>query len=94
MTPRNGTIPEARYSRDEMLSVYEQQRQSGQLDSQLMSIFAGPWDPSASPDSREAKEPGAEVCWNAEPLYDPLGLRDMDDDERIVCCTSELGFMC
>ena len=76
-----------------MLSIYELQRQSGQLDSQLTSIFAGPWDPNASPDSREAREPGAEVCWNSDPVYDPLGMTEMDDDERTVCHPQSAGFI-
>lgn len=84
--PRNGVTGEGgRYSREDMLSVYASQKELGLLGANLSRIFAGPWDiDSFDPVSFSTKDPGPEVCWNNEPSSEPLGLRDMDDNERQV----------
>lgn len=74
-----------RFSKDDMLSIFVNQKEHSALDANIDRIFSGAWDLDA-PDnvSSTAKDPGPEVCWLNEPRFDPLGMRDMDDSERQV----------
>lgn len=83
---RNGLVGDGgRYSKEDMLSIYASQKELGLLGANLSRIFAGPWDLDAFETvSSNTKDPGPEVCWNPEPVLEPLGMRDMDDIERQV----------
>lgn len=87
-TSRNGVSVGSRYNKEEVLSIYSQQKEAGLVGANLPSCFVGPWDANGGtngsfgrPDSRDA---GPEVCWNTQPDSIPLGLREMDDEERQV----------
>ncbi|KAK5941545.1 kinesin-like protein [Knufia obscura] len=91
-TSRNGVSVGSRYNKEEVLSIYSQQKEAGLVGANLPSCFVGPWDANGGtngsfgrPDSRDA---GPEVCWNTQPDSIPLGLREMDDEERQRYSTS------
>jgi PERQ amino acid-rich with GYF domain-containing protein len=91
---RNGVVGELRYSKDQLIVLYKQQRDAGAIDQNLSSIFTGGWNPldnreSTSAWSRrdEGKETsvGPEVCWDHSANSEPLALIQMSDEEREVC---------
>lgn len=95
---RNGTFSDTRYSKDQLLDMFRRQGESGGLGKNLSSLMVGGWDPGMSNDGgsgtwnrrEDPKEgaPGPEICWDAEGTVQPLGLVDMSDEEKEVCCWS------
>jgi PERQ amino acid-rich with GYF domain-containing protein len=91
---RNGAPGEARYTKDQLLALYKQQREAGALDQNLSAIFTGGWDPIEARDSTssawgrrdEGKESniGPEICWDHNAKTEPLALVQMSDEEREV----------
>ncbi|RMZ88150.1 hypothetical protein DV736_g4619, partial [Chaetothyriales sp. CBS 134916] len=94
---RNGLAADTRYTKEQLLDVFQAQKDSGQLASRVADSFVGAWDPlsdknglSALP-SRSDRDQflGPEVCWrysSSPPL--PLGLVDMTDDEKQLFAAS------
>lgn len=83
---RNGTGGDARYTKDQLLNIYQIQKETGFLKRNLSDVFQGPWNPLAQEKSESKDQaPGPEVCWNSQPDRDPFGLVDMDENERQVC---------
>jgi hypothetical protein len=96
---RNGA-GENRYSKEQLLSLYKAQRESGALGKNVADYFVADWNPhvETSPtngawgkreDSKDNPS-GPEVCWDHGGQVEPLGLVDMTDDEKEVC----LVFVC
>ncbi|RMZ77016.1 hypothetical protein DV738_g4651, partial [Chaetothyriales sp. CBS 135597] len=94
---RNGMATDTRYTKEQLLDVFQAQKDSGQLVSRLADSFVGPWDPLSdtnglsAPPSRTDRDqfPGPEVCWSyssSPPL--PLGLVDMVDEEKQLFSSS------
>lgn len=86
--PRNGISNDYRYSKDELLNIYHIRKEAGLAGSNLHQNFIAPWDVSVSENgvsSRDGKDVGPEVCWNAQPRMEPFSLREMDESERQVC---------
>lgn len=90
---RNGVTAESRYSKDQLLGIYQDQKASGGLSKNLAHLFSGSWDPlssrngESSPWSKhEGKESstGPEVCWDHEASGNPLGLIEMSEEEKNV----------
>ncbi|EMC96756.1 hypothetical protein BAUCODRAFT_34149 [Baudoinia panamericana UAMH 10762] len=96
---RNGTLSDMRYSKDQLLEVFKsQQSTDGGLSDGLPSLYALGWQPdmangasttnwARNDHSREAQH-GPDVCWERDGMVEPLGLIDMDDDERELFTTS------
>ena len=91
--PINGSIGDVRYTKEQMVAIYKQQRDSGQLDAKLSSLFTASWNPREAKEPstpawgrKEDKEPaaGPEVCWNHNAVSEPLALSAMDEQEREV----------
>lgn len=92
-TMRNGSASDARYTKEQLLTVYRLQKEAGTLERNIEHLFQGPWDFSARNGTVQARseskeQPGPEVCWNPSSDSDPFGLVDMSDAERQVCHTS------
>lgn len=83
---RNGANGDSRYNKEQMLNIYQIQKETGFLNRNLQDVFQGSWDPSTQEkiDSKD-QAPGPEVCWNSQFDRDPYGLTDMDEAERQVC---------
>lgn len=92
---RNGTAGEIRYTKDQLVALYKQQRDAGALDRNLSDVFTGGWNPLDSRDSAnsawgkrdDAKESstGPEICWDYSARTEPLALIHMSDEEKEVC---------
>ncbi|KAG2413460.1 hypothetical protein HFD88_002649 [Aspergillus terreus] len=93
-TLRNGAATETRYSKEQLLSLYKSQRESGVLGKNVAEYFVADWDPHVETpaavngawgrreDSKDANPSGPEVCWDHGGQSEPLGLIDMTEDEK------------
>ena len=93
---RNGSSSDTRYSREQLLDIFQNQKDSGGLTKYLDDLFQGSWDPisdkngSLSQGARADKDqyPGPEVCWNYNADPTPLGMMSMTEEERQTFSTS------
>lgn len=92
---RNGALVEERYSKDQLLSLYREQKETNALSSNLSELYAGGWEPQITngtsgsswgrrDDHLKDAQPGADICWDHDGSVLPLGLVDMTDEEREV----------
>jgi PERQ amino acid-rich with GYF domain-containing protein len=91
---RNGSTGENRYSKDQLLAYYKAQRESGSLGKNVTDYFIADWDPHVEApaangawgrrDDQKDASSGPEVCWDHGGHVEPLGLMDMNDDEKEV----------
>jgi PERQ amino acid-rich with GYF domain-containing protein len=91
---RNGTIPDTRYTREQLLDIYKaQQSAEGGLRDSLPNLVIGGWAPDTANGSSSGwgrndhsrdSQNGPDACWDREGNIEPLGLVDMDDEEREV----------
>lgn len=91
---RNGTIPDTRYTKDQLLESFRaQESTNGDLHDHLPTLFAGAQQADAANgtsatwgrmEHNRDTQPGPEVCWDRGGAVEPLGLTDMDDEEREV----------
>lgn len=63
----------------------------GNLKELLPELFIGGWQPDAANgvswdrgDRNRENQPGPEACWDSTGGVEPLGLLEMDDEEREV----------
>ena len=84
---------ETRYTKDQILNIFQTLKESSALDRNLEDIFLGTWDPlepqneSSNPAARgDGKDQtlGPEVCWNYDIELEPFGLTSMTEDEKQV----------
>lgn len=81
---RNGLATTTKYSRDQLLSLYREQRDGGELANGLKDLFIGDFDPDQD-DSRSLDAISRpEVCLNPTADTEPLGLVEMSDEELEV----------
>lgn len=91
---RNGSSGDSRYSKEDLLSIFKSQRDSGALGKNMGDHFLASWNPleetsatnGAWGKKEDAKDapPGPEFCWDHLGHNDPLGLIDMTEEEREV----------
>ncbi|GAB7359124.1 hypothetical protein MBLNU230_g5192t1 [Neophaeotheca triangularis] len=96
---RNGVIAENRYDKTQMLDLFKmQQTSNGGLDNLPSDLFMGGFHPrqangtsgggwSRSEHQRD-NNVGPGVCWDNGTTVEPLGLFDMDQEERELFSTS------
>ncbi|KAI9805082.1 MAG: hypothetical protein M1825_000916 [Sarcosagium campestre] len=88
-----------RFSKDQLLSMYKNQKDSGDLSRNLAALFVGGWEPGKSTNSgplpwnkrdEQTKDvaAGPDVCWDTNGDILPLGLFEMDESERQHFSTS------
>lgn len=84
-----------RYTRDQLLDIFKQQRDAGDLNSNIAELYVGEGDALVNGASagkwgrREESDDMAEtICWEKLGSVHPLGLVDMTEEEREVfgCC--------
>jgi PERQ amino acid-rich with GYF domain-containing protein len=60
----------------------------------LPNLYIGGWQPDSNntssvtwgkSDSARDSQPSADVCWDSDAGIEPLGLLEMDDEEKEVC---------
>ena len=90
---RNGTLTDTRYSKSQLLDLYRSQQTSdGGLRDGLPSLYVGGWQPDTANGAHSAgwsrnehnreSQPGPDLCWERDGGVEPLGLTEMDDQER------------
>ena len=95
---RNGTLTDTRYSRDQLLDLYNNQKNTeGWGKADMSNLFIGGWQPDLANGASGASwgrnegnrdtQPGPDICWDKDGSFEPLGLTEMDDEEREVCIT-------
>jgi PERQ amino acid-rich with GYF domain-containing protein len=97
---RNGPAhSDTRYSKDQMLDLFHKLTVEASLEEALPDLYVAGWEPIQTNGvslggwgrrDEQAKDhaPGPEVCWDKDGTTIPLGLVDMDDEEREVSCRS------
>ena len=93
---RNSTISEMRYAKDQLLDLFKaQQGVEGGLQDGLAGMLAGGWQPEGAgagangagwgrgEHARDVQN-GPDICWERDGHAEPLGLVEMDDEEREV----------
>uniref|UniRef100_A0A093VH25 GYF domain-containing protein mpd2 n=1 Tax=Talaromyces marneffei PM1 TaxID=1077442 RepID=A0A093VH25_TALMA len=90
--PRNGSTGDSRYSKEDLLSIFKGQRDSGALGKNMGDHFLASWNPLedagatngawAKKEDQKDSPPGPEVCWDHLGHYEPLGLIEMTEEER------------
>ncbi len=87
---RNLPPGETRYSKDQLLNIFQTLKDSSALDRNLEDIFLGTWDPldakngPTNPGPRGDQSVGPEVCWNHDVNPEPLAMTGMTEDEKQV----------
>lgn len=84
-----------RYSKESLLGIYQQLKESGTLKEDASHLYAENWNPEQSSvtngrsgwgrqaDARDNH--GPEVCWNKNADTEPMALQDMTEEEKTVC---------
>lgn len=93
---RNGASLDARYSHDQLLDLFKQHKDLGDLDDSISDLYMGEMDVDPAPMGRwtrrddSAVDPSSrpDVCLNNAADSDPIGLIHMSADERDVRTTS------
>ena len=90
---RNSALGDSRYSKEQLLDFYRAQAE-GPLSCSIADLFVGGWTPEASSatnsdtwnsrDSFKESNNGPEICWDYDGSIQPLGLIEMDEDEKEV----------
>lgn len=94
---RNGMTGDMRYSREQLINIYKDQRDTGNLKQNLTELFSGGWHPTEARNGTAASwgkrddgkdQPiGPDVCWDHNGKVQPLGMSEMTDEEREVSRT-------
>ncbi|KPI40662.1 GYF domain-containing protein mpd2 [Cyphellophora attinorum] len=94
---KNGVNGPTRYGKEQMLAMYQSQRDAGGMSRRLPQLLDenwlqetqgnGPVPPTPRGESAE-QYPGPAVCWRDEPNPLPLGLQEMDEEERQLFTSS------
>lgn len=83
-----------RYSKESLLDIYQQLKESGTLKEDASHLFAENWNPEQSSvtngrsgwgrqvDARDNH--GPEVCWNKNADTEPMALQDMTEEEKTL----------
>lgn len=93
---RNGAVAEDRYSKDQLLSLFREQKEANVFAVSLEDLYMGGWEPQATngtplmpwskkDDHTRDSQPGADICWDHDGAVLPLGLMDMTEEEKEVC---------
>jgi PERQ amino acid-rich with GYF domain-containing protein len=93
---RNGSLAEGRFPRDVLTQLFKTQRDSDDLADGLSSLSMGAWEAHSTNGASAASwgrnhdnsrdgQSGVDQCWDRDGSIEPLGLRDLTDEEREVC---------
>ncbi|KAI9715818.1 MAG: hypothetical protein M1828_000559 [Chrysothrix sp. TS-e1954] len=74
---RSGPAIDTRYSRGELLDIYRELKDGGELDDDLGDLYVG----EGAHDGLADGGPGSEMCLNGEGPLEPVAMYDMTEDE-------------
>lgn len=91
----NRAAADTRYSREQLLDLYREQKEAGELSGGLEQLLVGDWTDSLSngmssarwsrrEENRSEHAHGPEACWERNGSTEPLALFDMTDEEKEV----------
>ena len=93
---RNG-LSEGRYSKDQLLDLFREQKRNGFSDTNVEDLFVDDWRPAVNgtssggwgrrDDHKDAA--GPEICWDHNGSVQPLALIDMTEEEKEVYSLTE-----
>ena len=92
---RNGNLAEHRYSKEQLLELFQNQHENNDLSEELGGLYVTGWEPSVAngvtsgswgrrDESSKDLALGVDVCWEREGTSVPLSLADMTDEEKEV----------
>lgn len=84
-----------RYSREQLLQLYQERKDSQDVKTDISNLYAGSWEPNLTngaggpvwgrrDDQGGQSQVGVDFCWDKDGNIGPLALRDMTDEEREV----------
>jgi len=85
---------ETRYSRSQLLDLFKEQREMGDLDGDLAELYVGDQDGTSQNGAGQSKwarnelkdnGTGPDICWDRGGGIEPLGLVDLTEEEKEVC---------
>ncbi|KAI9831780.1 MAG: hypothetical protein M1819_004677 [Sarea resinae] len=93
---RSTNSNDGRYSREQLLEIFRNQREAGDLKKDVSSLYVGDWEPrlgnpaSSTPwnrrdDHNKDAPSGPDICWDHDGTVQPVGLHEMSEEERDVC---------
>lgn len=93
---RNGSLADSRFSREQLTQLFRTQRESDDFVDGLSELSMGALDSHATNGGSGASwgrnndhsrdlQSGVEQCLDRDGNMEPLGLRDLTDEEREVC---------
>lgn len=91
---RNGGVSDNRYTKDQLLSLYKSQRESGNWGKYVTEYFMADWNPCEGTstvnggwnkkDDYKDSHSCPEICWDHSGQVEPLALSEMNDEEKDV----------
>ena len=84
---------DSRYSKDQLLEFYRAQADTSHTSINVADLYVGGWNPEITTSTNndtwvrrdEQKDvTGPEVCWDMSGSVEPLGLREMTEEEKEV----------
>jgi hypothetical protein len=97
---RNGASSEHRYSKDQLLSLFRSEHETGNLNANLTGVYVNGWEPNlvngastsawGRRDEQKEHQVGADICWDREGATLPLGLSPLSAEEKEVRMHSQL----
>ena len=100
---RSGGSIEGRYSRDQLVQLFQSQRDSNDIKEGLSHLYMGSWEPHATNGAsgvswgrkddhgREAQS-GVDQCWDKDGTIQPLHMTELTEDEREVQPIFHVGY--
>lgn len=92
---RAGGSVEGRYSRDQLVQLFQSQRDSDDIKEGLSHLYMNSWEPHATNGASGASwgrkddhgregQSGVDQCWDKDGSIQPLHLTELTEDEREV----------
>ncbi|KAF2456230.1 hypothetical protein BDY21DRAFT_386652 [Lineolata rhizophorae] len=99
VSQRLSAAADNRYSRDQLIQLYQNQKESQQVGDGLASLCLGSWAPNMAngasgglwgkrDDNVKDTQPGADVCWDRNGHALPLCTEDLTESEKELFTTS------
>lgn len=91
---------DTRYSKDQLLELFREQRDAGDLDNDVSHLYVGDAETgyvngqsqgrwSRREDTTQDAAAGSEICFERNIISEPLGLTDMTEEDVAVCLPSK-----
>ncbi|KAF2502371.1 hypothetical protein BU16DRAFT_6463 [Lophium mytilinum] len=90
---RNGSSTNSHFSKDQLIDLFKNQKDSGDLSDGVSNLYVNNWAPNISNGTSSATwgrrdehnkdgQVGVDICWDRDGSVVPLNLRDLTEDEK------------